>query len=64
MFLDEFTDYMENSLATNYNIVNAGDINLHIDNGNDPEAQLFINMMAALGLDCHINIPTHEMDTV
>ena len=38
----------------------AGDINLHIDNNKDPEAQLFINMMAALGLDCHVDFPTHE----
>ena len=49
-FLDEFADYMENFLITNNNIVIAGDFNLHIDNDKDPEAQLFINMMAALGL--------------
>ena len=45
---------------TNYNIVIAGDFNLHIDNDKDPEAQLFIDMMAALGLDCHVDFPTHE----
>ena len=38
----------------------AGDFNLHIDNEKDPEAQLFTDMMAALGLDCHVNIPTDE----
>ena len=51
---------MENFLTTNNNIVIAGDFNLHIDNDKDPEAQLFINMMAALGLDCHVDFPTHE----
>ena len=59
MFLDEFADYMENFL-TNHNIVIAGDFNLHTEKEKDPEAQLFTDMMAALGLDCHINFPTHE----
>ena len=60
VFLDEFADYMENLLMTNNNIVIAGDFNLHIDNDKDPEAQLFIDMMAALGLDCHVDFPTHK----
>ena len=60
IFLDEFADYMENFLMTNNNIVIAGDFNFHIDNDKDPEAQLFIDMMAALGLDCHVDFPTHE----
>ena len=51
---------MENFLITNYNTVIAGDFNLHIDNEKDPEAQLFTDMMAALGLDCHVNFSTHE----
>ena len=60
VFLDEFADYMENFLMTNNNIVITGDFNLHIDNDKDPEAQLFIDMMVALGLDCHVDFPTHE----
>ena len=64
MFLDEFADYMENFLTTNHNIVIAGDFNLHINNQDDPEAPLFTDMMDALGLDCHVNFPTHQMDAV
>ena len=60
VFLDEFADYMENFLTTNNNVVIAGDFNLHIDSDEDPVAQLFIDMMAALGLDCHVDFPTHE----
>ena len=45
---------------TNNNIVIAGGFNFHIDNDKDPDAQLFINMMAALGLGCHLDFPTHE----
>ena len=60
MFLDEFADYIENFLTANCNIVIVGDFNLHIDNDKDPEAQLFIDMMVALGLDCHVDFPTHE----
>ena len=41
-------------------VVIAGDFNLHIDNDEYPVPQLFINMMAALGLDCHVDFPTHE----
>ena len=59
VFLDEFADYMEFFLMTN-NIVIAGDCNLHIGSDKDHEAQLFIDMMAALGLDCHVDFPTHE----
>ena len=51
---------MENFLTTNHNIAIAGDFNLHIDYQEDPEAQLFTDMMDALGLDCHINFPTHQ----
>ena len=45
---------------TNNNIVIAGNFNLHIDNDKDPDAHFVINMMAALGLDCHVDFPTHE----
>ena len=38
----------------------AGDFNLHIYSEKDPETQHFTDMMAALGLDCHVNFPTHE----
>ena len=51
---------MTYGLTTNNNIVIAGDFNLYIDNNKDPEAQLFIDMMTALGLDCHVDFPTHE----
>ena len=60
VFLDEFADYLENFLTINKNVVIAGDFNLHIDNDEDPVAQLFINMMDAMGLDCHVDFPTHE----
>ena len=60
VFLDEFADYMEIFLTNNSNIVIAGDFNLHIDNDKDPEAQLFIDMMAAPGLDCHADFLSHK----
>ena len=60
MFLDELADYMENFLTTNHNTVTEGDFNLHIDNEEDPEAQLFTDMMDTLGLDCHISFSTHQ----
>ena len=50
----------KNFSTINNNVVIAGDFNLHIDNDEDPVAQLFINMMPALGLDCHVDFSTHE----
>ena len=55
-----FTDYMENFLTMNHNIVILDNFNLHTDNQEDPEAQVFTGMMDALGLDCHINFPSHQ----
>ena len=46
------------------NIVIAGDFNLYIDNNEDPEPQLFTDMMAALGLDCHVDFLPMRMVTV
>ena len=60
VFLDELADYMENFLTTNHNIVIAGHFNLHIDNQEYPVAHLFTDMLDTLGLDCHVNFPTHQ----
>ena len=68
VFLLEFADYMENFLTTDHKIVIAGDFNLHTDNQENPEAQLFTNRMDAIGLGCHCNFPTlqsgHSLDLV
>ena len=60
VFLEEFADYIENFLTTNHNVAIAGDFNLHLNNQEDPEAQIFNDMMDALDLAYHINFPSHQ----
>ena len=60
MFLDEVTDFLANFLVEHNNIIIAGDFNLHVNNTNDPEAQVFLDTMEALGLDNHVNFATHN----
>ena len=38
----------------------AGDFNLHTDNKEDTEAQLFTGKLDVQGQDCHINFPAHQ----
>ena len=37
-----------------------GDFNIHVNNTNDPEAQIFLYTMEALGLDNHVDFATHN----
>ena len=37
-----------------------GDFNTHVNNTNDPEAQIFLDTMEALGLDNHVNFAAHN----
>ena len=59
MFLDDLADIFEKCLMSLSNIVVAGDFNLHIDKKNDPDVNLFKDMVQAFGLDCQVNFPTH-----
>ena len=56
MFLDEVTDFLATFLAEHYNITITGDFNIHVNGTNDPEAQIFLDTMEALGLDNHVNL--------
>ena len=60
MFLDEVTDFLANFLIEHNNIIIAGDFNIHVNNTNDPEAQVFLDTMEVLGLDNHVNFATHN----
>ena len=45
----------------NRNIVLLGDLNLHIDNQEDPDANQLIATIEAFGLKQHIKFPTHQL---
>ena len=55
MFLDEVTFLVEHN-----NIIIRGDFNVHVNNTNDPEAQIFLDTMEALGLDNHVNFAMYN----
>ena len=59
MFLDDLADILEKHLMSLSNIMVAGDFNLHLDKKNDPDVNLFKDMVQAFGLDCQVNFPTH-----
>ena len=41
--------------------MNMGDINIHINDSKDKDAQTLLNTIAALNLKQHVNIPTHNL---
>ena len=47
--------------SENTNIILLGDLNLHIDNPEDPDADQLIAMLEAFGLEQHIKFPTHQL---
>ena len=60
MFLDEVTGFLATFLVEYNNTIITGDFNIHVNNTNDPEAQIFLDTMEALGLDNHVNFATHN----
>ena len=60
MFLDEVTDFLATFLVEHNNIIITGDFNIHVNDTNDPEAQIFLDTMVALGMDNHVNFATHN----
>ena len=60
MILDKVTDFLATFLVEHNNIIITGDFNIHVNDTNDPEAQIFLDTMEALGLDNHVNFATHN----
>ena len=62
MFLDDFAGFLADVLADHGNILILGDYNIHVNKKDDPDAEVFSDMMEALGLNQHINFSTHRSD--
>ena len=60
MFIDNFTDWIGERVMTYNNIIITGDFNLHVNEEDDPEIQVFINTITALGLNQVVDIETHN----
>ena len=59
MFIDDLTEYLTDWMASYRNILICGDFNIHIDDPNDTEAQIFNDTLETLGLQQHVNFETH-----
>ena len=51
MFMNEYVEFLADVLADHRNILILGDLNIHINSKDDPDAEVFSDMMEALGLD-------------
>ena len=63
-FIDEFTEYLAESITMYNNIVILGDFNLHINNQENPDTGIFIYTITALGLDQHVDFATHNKGNI
>ena len=63
-FIDEFTEYLVDSIMTYNNIVILGDFNLHINDQEDPDTNIFIDTTAALGLNQYVDFVTHNKGNI
>ena len=60
MFIDDITEFLTEALSQHQNIILAGDFNIHINNQDEPEANMLLDTMTALGLQQHTNFITHH----
>ena len=59
-FLDEFTEFTVEVITQHTNPIFIGDFNVHANDLNNPDTEIFIDTMSALGLDQHVDFPTHK----
>ena len=62
MFLDDLADIFEKHLMSLSNTMVAGDFNLHIDKKNDPDVNLFKDMVQAFNFPIHQS--GHTLDLI
>ena len=59
-FLDIFTELLVDILTCNTNLVVLGDFNIHVNETSNPNVNIFLDTMTALGLKQHVDGPTHK----
>ena len=64
IILDEITELPTEVLPSSKNYIILGDFNLHVNDQDDVDAQIFSDSMEALGLKEHSMIPTHKNNNV
>ena len=61
MFIDEITDVLADIVPKYHNLVILGDFNISTEKETSPDTVIFNDTMAALGLQQHVQGPTHKM---
>ena len=64
IFIDEINDLLTERLPANNNHIIMGDFNIHINDNDDVDAQIFSESMEALALKKHSITPTHKSDNI
>ena len=59
-FIDEFSEYLESVILSVYLLCLTGDINIHVDDHNDPATCRFLDLLESMSLTQHVTEPTHE----
>ena len=61
-FIDQFTEWHSEDLATLPNVVITGDFNIHVSNKElDNNAHIFSDILETLGLQIHNDFPRHRL---
>ena len=60
IFLDDFAEFIADVLADHRKIFILSDCNIDVNNKNDPDAEVFSDMIEALVLNQHIIFSTHR----
>lgn len=59
VFMDEFSQYLENIVMAPEILLITGDFNFHLDCPSDNDAKKFSDLLETFGLVQHVNVPTH-----
>ena len=62
--MDEYVEFLADVLADYRNVLIHDDFNIYIKSKDDPDAEVFSDMMEALGLDQHTNFCTHRSGNI
>ena len=61
MFIDEMTDLLTDNIPKYSNLIILGNFTISTENVLNPDTVIFSDTMAALGLQQHVQGPTHKM---
>ena len=58
-FFEEFSTFLQDKVTGSGDLLMVGDLNIHHDKKADNTTQKFTDMLGSLGIEQHVNKPTH-----